>query len=83
MKTTKIQYKNRLPYITSGLRKSIQYKHILRHIYAKNSTDKNKQKCGTFNNKLTSLLRKLEHDYIEEQLNLNQADMSKSWKVIK
>ena len=29
MKTTKIQYKNRLPYITSGLRKSIQYKHIL------------------------------------------------------
>ena len=29
MKTTKIQYKNRLPYITSGLRKSIQNKHIL------------------------------------------------------
>ena len=28
MKTTKFQYKNRLPYITSGLRKSIQYKHI-------------------------------------------------------
>ena len=51
MKTTKIQYRNRLPYITSGLRKSIQYKHILRHIYAKNPTDENKQKCRTFNNK--------------------------------
>ena len=82
MKTTKIQYKNRLPYITSGLRKSNQYKHILRHIYAKNPTDENKQKCRTFNNKLTSLLRKLEQDYIEEQPHLNKADMSKSWKVI-
>ena len=82
MKTTKIQYKNRLPYITSELRKSIQYKHILRHIYAKNPTDENKQKCRTFNNKLTSLLRKREQDYIEEQLDLNKSDMSKSWKVI-
>ena len=81
MKTTKIQYKNRLPYITSGLRKSIQYKHILRRIYAKNPTDENKQKCRTFNNKLTSHLRK--QDYIEQQLDLNKADMSKSWKVIK
>ena len=84
MKTTKIQYKNRLPYITSGLRKSIQYKHILRHIYAKHPSDENKQKCRTFNNKLTSLLRKREQDYnIEEQLDINNADMSKSWKVIK
>ena len=83
MKTTKIQYKNRLPYITSGLRKSIQYKHIFRHIYAKDPTDENKQKCRTFNNKLTSLLRKREQDYIEEQLDLNKADLSKSWKVIK
>ena len=34
-------------------------------------------------NKLTSLLRKREQDYIEEQLDLNKADMSKSWKVFK
>ena len=53
------------------------------HIYAKNPTDENKQKCRTFNNKLTSLLRKREQDYIEEQLDLNKADMSKSWKLIK
>ena len=83
MKTTKIQYKNRLPYSTSGLCKSIQYKHILRHIYAKNPTDEKRQKCRTFNNKLTSLLRKREQDYIEEQLDLNKTDMSKFWKVIK
>ena len=51
--------------------------------HAKNPTDENKQKCRTFNNKLTSLLRKREQDYIEEQLDINKADMSKSWKVIK
>ena len=83
MKTTKIQYKNRLPYITSGLRKSIHYNHILKHIYVKNPTNENKQKCRTFNNKLTTLLRKREQDYIEEHLDLNKADMSKYWKVIK
>ena len=70
MKTTKIQYM--MPYITSGLRKSMQYKHMLIHIYAKNSTDENKQKCRTFNNKLTSHLRKREQDYIEEQLDLTK-----------
>ena len=83
MNPTKIKYKNRLPYIISGLRISIQYKHILRHIYAKNPTDENYQKCRTLNNKLTSLLRKREQDYMEKHLDLNQVDMSKSWKVIK
>ena len=83
MKTTKIQYKNRLPYITSGLRKLIQYKHILRHIYAKNPTDENKQKCRTLNNKLTSLLRNREQDYIEEQIDMNKANMSKLGKLLK
>ena len=71
MKTTKIQYKNRLPYITSGLRKNNSILHILRYIYAKNPTDENKQKCRSFNNKLPSLLRKREQVYIEEQLDLN------------
>ena len=69
--------------MTSGLRKSIKYKNTLRHAYIKHPTDKNKQKCRTFNNKLTSLLRKREQDYIEEQLDLYETDMSKSWKVIK
>ena len=36
----------------------------------------NTQKCRTFHNKLTSLLRKREQDYIEEQLDLYKTDMS-------
>ena len=56
---------------------------VNRHAYVKDSTDENKQKCRTFNNKLTSLLRKQEQDYIEEQLDFFLINMSKSWKVIK
>ena len=57
-----------LPYNTSGLRKLIKHKHTLRHAYVKDPTDENKQKCGTFNNKLTLHLRKKE--YIQEQLDM-------------
>ena len=51
--------------------------------YVKDPTDENKQKCIIFNNRLTSLLRKREQDYIEEQLDVYKTDMAKSWKVIK
>ena len=36
-KTVKIGYKNRLPYLTAALRKSIKTKHILKHAYEKKS----------------------------------------------
>ena len=81
--TKTLKYNNRLPYITSGLRKLIKHKHTLRHAYVKDPTDENKQKCRTFNNKFTLLLRNREQDYIEEQVDLYKTDMSKSWKVIK
>ena len=34
-KTVKIGYKNRLPYLTAALQKSIKTKHILKHAYEK------------------------------------------------
>ena len=36
-KNVKIGYKNRLPYLTAALRKSIKTKHILKHAYEKKS----------------------------------------------
>ena len=59
------------------------YYHTLKlYAYVKDPADENEQKCRTFNNKLTSLLRKWEQDYIEAQPDLYKTDMSKSWKVI-
>ena len=39
--------------------------------------------CTTFNNKLTSLLRNRENEYIEEQLEFNKTNLPKSWNIIK
>ena len=55
---------NRLPYLTKALRKSIEHKHILNHIF--NPTKANKRECSIFNNELTSLLRIREKEYYEE-----------------
>ena len=44
-------------------KKSIEYKHILNHIFKKNPTIENRLKCSTFNNKLTLLLRIRENEY--------------------
>ena len=74
---------NRLPYLTKALRKSIEHKHILNHIFKKNPTKANKRECSIFNNKLTSLLRIREKEYYEEKLELNKNDLTKSWKIIK
>ena len=52
-KTVKIGYKNRLPYLTAALQKSIKTKHILKHAYEKNPSKDNRLLCTTFNNKLT------------------------------
>ena len=43
----------------------------------------NRLLCTTFNNKLTSLLRNREKEYIEEQLEFNKTNLPKSWKIIK
>ena len=59
------------------LRKSIEHKHILNHIFKKNPTIANKLKCSIFNNKLTSLLRIREKEYYEEQLELNKKNADK------
>ena len=82
-KTVKIGYKNRLPYLTAALRKYIKTKHILKHAYEKSPSKDNRLLCTTFNNKLTSLLRNRENEYIEEQLELNKTNLPKSWKIIK
>ena len=37
----KLGYKNRLPFITNGLRKSIQHKHDLWQLYVNNPSDEN------------------------------------------
>ena len=78
-----ITYKNRLPWMTKGLRESIAHKHRLRDTYQKTPSEENKKIYKSYHNKLTSLMRTSERNYYEQQLDLNKQDLKKSWKVIK
>ena len=78
-----IKYKNRASYLTKGLKMSIKNKHILWDKYEKNPTTENKNTYTKFRNKLTGLMRKNERLHLENQLDLFQNEMGKSWKILR
>ena len=69
--------------MTNGLRASIKRKHDLLDQLEKSPTEEKIQTYKKFKNKLTSLMRNVERQYYEDQLELYRNDMRKSWKVIK
>ena len=83
LKTIKLKYNNRIPFLTNGLKKSIKQKHRLLEIYHKNPTDLNKANYAKHRNRLTSLLRVNERKYHENKLEINKDDSTKCWKIIK
>ena len=62
---------------------SIKNKHILWDKYEKNAITENKNIYTKFRNKLTCLMRKHERLHLENQLDLFQNDMGKSWKILR
>ena len=78
-----ITYSYRLPWMTNNIRTSIKQKHNLYAIYVNNPTEENNIKYKTYKNKLTSIMRKSERNYFEEQIEHNNHDLRKSWKTIK
>ena len=79
----KLNYSNKLPWITKGLRVSIKQKHILKNILEKNPTADNKMNYKRHRNALTSLMRTTERRYNEDQLELYKNDLRKVWKIMK
>ena len=62
---------------------SIKNKHTLWDKYEKNPTTENKNIYTKFRNKLTGLMRKNERLHLENQLDLFQNEMGKSWKILR
>ena len=79
----KLNYSNKLPWITKGLRVSIKQKHILKNRLEKNPTADNKMNYNRHRNALTSLMRTTERRYNEDQLELYKNDLRKVWKIMK
>ena len=83
LKTIKVKYKNRKPWLTSGLKTSIKEKNRLYIIQKKKPYLYNKVKYKTFRNKLNNILAKAERKHYDILFNDNKNNLVKSWSLIK
>ena len=81
--STKINYKNRNPWINESLKSEIQVRDKLFVQSKKHPTQENKNNYKRYKNMNLSKQRKAERDYYREQFNLHQTDLKKSWNIIK
>jgi Txe/YoeB family toxin of Txe-Axe toxin-antitoxin module len=78
-----IRYKNRKPWLTEGLKKSIKIKNNLYVKQLKYGSIEFKEKYKKFRNKLNHLLRIAEKKHISDLLEKYKFNMKKTWGVMK
>ena len=83
LRKVKTGYCNKLPWITPGLKKSIQKKHSLYAKYLKNSSRYNETIYKKYKNKLNHIMRSTERQYYQNELKKSQNNMRKSWQILK
>ena len=83
MKTFKSGYRNKLVWLTSGMKKSIKHKQYLFYKMRRHPSCENITNYKGFRNKLNYLLRKEERNYYETQLNRNKYNLKKTWSILK
>ena len=79
----KQRYRNRLPWLTQGLKNAIKHKNKLYRISMKYDTSFNKITYTQYKNKLTTILRKTEKDYYKCLLETNKNNLKKTWSIIR
>ena len=79
----KKRYRNRLPWLTPGLKESIKHKNKLFKFSRKYPTAYNKMMYKDFRNKTNALLRITEKQYYQEQIIENKNKLRKTWVIIK
>ena len=79
----KIRYRNRLPWLSDGLKASIKYKNKLYLISLKHPTLYNISKYKQYKNKLISLLKIEEKHFYQSQIVQNKNNLRKVWTIVK
>ena len=79
----KKRYRNRLPWLTDGLKNAIKHKNKLYKIYSKYETSFNKKCYTQYKNKLTTILRNHEKEYYKRLIDINRTNLKKMWSVIR
>ena len=78
----KLGYKNRKPWLTTGIKQSIRVKNKLHIKYMKVPTAQIKQNYLNYKSKLNYITRELERDHIVSVLNEYRSNLSKSWGIM-
>ena len=74
----KIQYNNRKPWLSDGLKDSIKHKNKLYYKSLKYKTPYNELKHKCYRNKLAHIIAKAEKDHYEKLLDANKSNMKKN-----
>ena len=80
---TKRKYRNRLPWLTAGLKESIKRKNKLYRISLKHRTSYNFNLYREYRNKLNTLLKMEEKNYYQSLILANKSNLKKTWGIIK
>lgn len=83
IRKTEITYKNKIPWLTVGLKQSISNKNKLYKIAKKYPSKKNVELYKQYKNKLNGVMRKSEREHYDNLINKSSGNSMKTWKVIK
>ena len=76
-------YRNRLPWLTDGLRASIKMKNRLYKLSIKKPNSSNISYYKTYRNKLNHILKIAEKVHFQQLFEYHKNDMNKTWTLIK
>ena len=76
-------YKNKIAWLTEGMKISLTHKQKLYSKKLKNPSLENTKKYKDYRNKLTKVLRIAERNHYTNLLELHKSNMRKSWNIIK
>ena len=79
----KKRYKNRLPWLTPGLKTSIKYKNRWYKTQVQHPTVQNKCNYRQYRNKLQYLMKCEEKIYYKNLIEQNKTNLTKTWRIIK
>ena len=82
MKTLKLNYRNRKPWLTNGLKSAIKHKNNLYANYKSHPTKKAELIYKNYNRQLNGILFKAERDHYDKLFNSHKNNMKKSWELI-
>ena len=75
-------YSNRLPWIDKNIKTKIVERERLLKIKINDPTEHNRKQFKEMRNHVISLQRRSERKYYREQLEINEHDLRKSWKIL-